>query len=110
MQVSSVVRCFSLALLILVIPISSFAGVLVSVTIAPPVLPVYTQPACPGDGYIWTPGYWPMVRKAITGYLARGYSLPWLVCSGHPDIGAGTKVCMCGIRGIGGLISVFMVG
>src|SRR5580704_8237694 len=39
-------------------PAASFAGVFVSVTIAPPVLPVYTQPLCPGDGYLWTPGYW----------------------------------------------------
>src|ERR1700675_288607 len=30
----------------------------VSVRIAPPALPVYEQPVCPGDGYIWTPGYW----------------------------------------------------
>jgi hypothetical protein len=30
----------------------------VSVDIAPPELPVYEQPMCPGDGYIWTPGYW----------------------------------------------------
>jgi hypothetical protein len=30
----------------------------VSVRIAPPALPVYTQPACPVDGYLWTPGYW----------------------------------------------------
>lgn len=37
---------------------NAFGGVLVSVNIAPPVLPVYTQPPCPGDGYIWTPGYW----------------------------------------------------
>lgn len=29
-----------------------------SINIAPPVLPVYTQPPCPYDGYIWTPGYW----------------------------------------------------
>jgi hypothetical protein len=21
-------------------------------------LPVYEQPLCPGDGYLWTPGYW----------------------------------------------------
>ena len=47
-----------LALLVLALSASSFAGVFVSVTIAPPVLPVYTQPPCPGDGYIWTPGYW----------------------------------------------------
>jgi hypothetical protein len=25
---------------------------------APPPLPVYDQPPIPGDGYIWTPGYW----------------------------------------------------
>jgi len=40
------------------VPASSFAGVFLSVTIAPPVLPVYAQPPCPGDGYLWTPGYW----------------------------------------------------
>jgi WXXGXW repeat (2 copies) len=39
-------------------PAASFAGVFVSVNIAPPVLPVYTQPLCPGEGYMWTPGYW----------------------------------------------------
>src|SRR5271154_6952836 len=33
-------------------------GVGISVTIAPPELPVYEQPICPGDGYLWTPGYW----------------------------------------------------
>src|SRR5580658_3157592 len=43
----------------LAVPGRSFAqGVAVSITIAPPVLPVYTQPICPGDGYLWTPGYW----------------------------------------------------
>lgn len=36
----------------------SFAGVFVSVAVAPPPLPVYAQPPCPGDGYMWTPGYW----------------------------------------------------
>src|SRR5438270_13745866 len=30
----------------------------VSVRIGPPALPVYEQPACPGDGFIWIPGYW----------------------------------------------------
>jgi hypothetical protein len=36
----------------------SFAGTFVSVTVAPPPLRVYAQPPCPGDGYIFTPGYW----------------------------------------------------
>ncbi len=30
----------------------------ISVHTAPPPLPVYTQPPCPADGYLWTPGYW----------------------------------------------------
>jgi hypothetical protein len=30
----------------------------VSANVAPPDLPVYDQPPIPGDGYLWTPGYW----------------------------------------------------
>lgn len=30
----------------------------ISITIAPPVLPVYEQPPLPAPGYIWAPGYW----------------------------------------------------
>ena len=37
---------------------AAHAGVAVSVTIAPPPLPYYVQPPIPGDGYLWTPGYW----------------------------------------------------
>jgi WXXGXW repeat (2 copies) len=43
---------------LLVAPAASFAGIFISVGIAPPALPVYVQPVCPGDGYMWTPGYW----------------------------------------------------
>jgi hypothetical protein len=39
-------------------PARSLAQVSVSITVAPPELPVYDQPVCPGDGYIWVPGYW----------------------------------------------------
>ncbi|MGX9432078.1 MULTISPECIES: YXWGXW repeat-containing protein [Bradyrhizobium] len=31
---------------------------IISITIAPPELPVYEQPPLPAPGYIWTPGYW----------------------------------------------------
>jgi WXXGXW repeat (2 copies) len=51
-------RLLLLALLAAAIPASSFGAVAISITIAPPVMPVYVQPACPGDGYMWTPGYW----------------------------------------------------
>jgi WXXGXW repeat (2 copies) len=33
-------------------------GIGVSVNFGPPALPVYEQPLCPTDGYLWTPGYW----------------------------------------------------
>src|SRR6516164_6327467 len=49
-------------------PTVSYAGVSfgVLVSIAPPLLPVYAQPVCPGPGYIWTPGYW--AREPVDGY------------------------------------------
>ena len=30
----------------------------ISVRIGPPALPVYVQPVCPAEGYIWVPGFW----------------------------------------------------
>jgi hypothetical protein len=39
-------------------PQAAQARVFLTVGIAPPAIPVYVQPVCPGDGYIWTPGYW----------------------------------------------------
>jgi hypothetical protein len=52
------VRWLLPALLLTLIPASSYAGVLISVGFAPPVLPVYVQPPCPQPGLMWTPGYW----------------------------------------------------
>ncbi len=51
---------FLLAAAVLTVPATSSAQVSVgiSVTIAPPALPVYVQPPCPAPGFIWTPGYW----------------------------------------------------
>jgi hypothetical protein len=37
---------------------SAQAYMTVSVGYPPPPLPWYPQPACPGTGYLWTPGYW----------------------------------------------------
>jgi len=53
-----VIRPLLLAVAMLFLSAASFAQVGVSITSAPPELPVYEQPICPGDGYIWTPGYW----------------------------------------------------
>lgn len=49
---------FLLAFLILAIPAVSFGQIGIRVAIGPPALPIYDQPDCPGDGYLWTPGYW----------------------------------------------------
>jgi hypothetical protein len=38
--------------------VASFAQIGISVSFGPPALPIYEQPIIPGDGYIWTPGYW----------------------------------------------------
>jgi hypothetical protein len=58
MRAIRAMRTLFFAFLVSLIPASSFAGVFLSITVAPPILPVYAQPICPGDGYLWTPGYW----------------------------------------------------
>lgn len=40
------------------LPAPGSAQVAVSITVAPPLLPIYAQPVIPAPGYIWTPGYW----------------------------------------------------
>jgi hypothetical protein len=54
------IRSLFLALVLLAISAASSAqvGIALSIRIAPPELPIYEQPICPEDGYIWTPGYW----------------------------------------------------
>jgi hypothetical protein len=54
----SLTRLMALAILMLAIPAASFAGIFVSISVAPPPLPVYVQPVCPQPGFMWTPGYW----------------------------------------------------
>jgi hypothetical protein len=46
------------AVVVLAFSSASLGQVRITVGFAPPPLPVYEQPVCPGDGYIWTPGYW----------------------------------------------------
>lgn len=58
MRIRWAARSLLLTLVLALIPASSYAGVFISVGIAPPVLPVYVQPLCPQPGLMWTPGYW----------------------------------------------------
>ncbi|MFZ0816822.1 MAG: hypothetical protein WAM78_14955 [Candidatus Sulfotelmatobacter sp.] len=52
------VRSLAFAVVLLGMSTASFAQFRVAITVGPPALPVYEQPLCPGDGYMWTPGYW----------------------------------------------------
>jgi hypothetical protein len=60
MKMKVLARAATLAFGILAVAAASYAqiGVGISVRIAPPELPVYEQPVCPRDGYLWAPGYW----------------------------------------------------
>jgi len=58
MRTHTKIQGVAFGLLMLIAPAPAPAGIAVSITIAPPVLPVYVQPPCPTDGYLWTPGYW----------------------------------------------------
>ena len=46
------------AFIVLCASAASFAQIGVVIRIGPPPLPVYEQPLCPGDGFLWAPGYW----------------------------------------------------
>jgi len=51
--------CLLAAPAVTTMPVVARAQIIgINITIAPPELPVYEQPAIPAPGYIWTPGYW----------------------------------------------------
>jgi WXXGXW repeat (2 copies) len=58
------IRYLILPLVLAVIPLAASpparaqVSIGVTVNVAPPPLPVYAQPAIPGPGYVWMPGYW----------------------------------------------------
>lgn len=58
MRYATVFRSLLFSFVLLVLSQASFGQVAISVNFGPPAIPVYEQPICPGDGYIWTPGYW----------------------------------------------------
>ena len=61
-------------ILVLAFAATSYAqiGVGVAISFGPPPLPVYAQPLLPGEGYIWTPGYWAYDYDAGDYYWVPG--------------------------------------
>jgi len=62
-------------------PAASPVQIGVVVRFGPPEIPVYEQPICPGDGYIWTPGYWAWDPDDADYYWVPG---TWILA---PEVG-----------------------
>lgn len=76
-----IARSLFLAVAVLALSAASPAQFRVAITFGPPALPVYEQPVCPGDGYIWTPGYWYWDDDATDYYWVPG---TWVLA---PEVG-----------------------
>jgi len=76
-------RSMFFALLLLAVSAASYAQVSIGISVGfpPPALPVYEQPLCPGEGYIWTPGYWAWDGEDEDYYWVPG---TWVVA---PQVG-----------------------
>jgi hypothetical protein len=72
MRIISSIRSLWFAFVVLAISAGACAQVSISVSFAPPELPVYEQPLCPGDGYLWTPGYWAYADNEYGYYWVPG--------------------------------------
>jgi hypothetical protein len=53
-----ILSALALGLTVIALPEHAVAQVSVSITLAPPALPVYEQPVLVEEGWIWAPGYW----------------------------------------------------
>jgi hypothetical protein len=81
MRIAPYVRSLLLAIVVMAMSAASFAQIGISISIGPPALPVYEQPPCPAEGYIWTPGYWAYDYDAADYYWVPG---TWVLA---PEVG-----------------------
>jgi hypothetical protein len=58
MHVTRSIRTILFAFAVLVMSVAASAQVRITVGFGPPAIPVYEQPICPGEGFLWTPGFW----------------------------------------------------
>ena len=79
MRIMSSIRSPLFALVLLAMSAAAYAQVSISISFAPPELPVYEQPLCPGEGYLWTPGYWAYANDYDDYYWVPG---TWVMAPG----------------------------
>ena len=63
-------------------PPPPFEDVSILITVGPPPIPEYEQPACPDNNYLWAPGYWAMAEDGYfwvpgTWVMAPAVGLLW---------------------------------
>jgi hypothetical protein len=58
MRIQRSIQFLLFLFVMLATPTAFFAQIGVSIRIAPPELVAYSQPICPQEGYLWTPGFW----------------------------------------------------
>ncbi len=60
MRIAVAIRSLLFSFVLLAMSHAAFGqvGIGISVGFGPPALPIYEQPICPAEGYLWTPGYW----------------------------------------------------
>jgi hypothetical protein len=75
------VRTLLFALAVLTMSLAASAQVRITVGFGPPAIPIYDQPVCPGDGYLWTPGYWAWDNDVDDYYWVPG---TWVLA---PEVG-----------------------
>jgi hypothetical protein len=76
-----VLRTLLFGFVLLSISAASFGQIGIAIRFGPPALPVYEQPLCPGDGYLWTPGYWAYDYDVTDYYWVPG---TWVMA---PEVG-----------------------
>lgn len=81
MHISPSARSLLFVLVLLTISVAAFGQIRIAVSFGPPALPVYEQPLCPGDGYLWTPGYWGWDADVNDYYWVPG---TWILA---PEVG-----------------------
>ena len=77
-------------------------GVSISVRIAPPILPIYSQPICPAEGYVWIPGYWAYEGSGyywVPGFWERPPRIGFLWTPGYWGFAGGAYLWHAGYWG-----------
>src|SRR5712692_3963837 len=103
MRTISSIRSLFFALFLLCLSASSHAQVSIGISVGypPPPLPVYEQPICPEEGYIWTPGYWAWDGDDYFWVPGTWVPAPERGFSGHRPIGVGAELSLFSMRVIG---------